>query len=150
MVAHNLDIPQITVADNQDDNSSSSLDNTSFLTSGPPMCHAISPSDTHDFLPHSTLVVTNYRTHPDVTGPPALRTSDTTSSPSPGQCIAQCAHSSTRQDHVTTTHGASIFHHHPLVATLTWFLTQGEQRSGRRKRRRQARHCRTRAPLCGG
>ena len=59
MASHDLGIPQITVVDVQDDINSTPLVNSSFPTSGPPIRHRSSPSDTHDFLPPSTLRLTN-------------------------------------------------------------------------------------------
>lgn len=85
MATHDLDV--IPVVDIRDDNNSRPLGDSSFPTSGPHTCHAISLSDTHDCLPRPTPVLTNYRTHPSVLGSPASHTSDVSS---------HCAHSSTR------------------------------------------------------
>lgn len=38
MASHDLDIPQVTVVDTQDDTNSNPLDNPSFPTSSPPIC----------------------------------------------------------------------------------------------------------------
>lgn len=83
MASRDLDIPEITVVDVQDDINSTPLVNSSFPTSGPPIRHQSSPSDTYDFLPPSTLRLTNRRT-----SSPTSRTSDGSSShppPSPTQ-----------------------------------------------------------------
>jgi hypothetical protein len=79
MASHDLDIPQITVVDTQDENNSGLLDNSSppRVSSGSSIRHRRSPSDTHDFLPHPTLILTNDENHP------ASRASDASSSVPP-------------------------------------------------------------------
>jgi hypothetical protein len=78
MASYDLDTPQISVVDIQDDDNHSPLDDYTFPSISPPMRNQRSPSDTHDFLPPPTLRLTNCRV-----GFPTSRASDASSSHSP-------------------------------------------------------------------